>query len=79
MHCSCQENDVLPEAQEKQGDTTNQDSDRLFDLSCSWQLEIPPVWANSSRTVDAAALARNGRSRQHDALDGVALTVRNSH
>jgi hypothetical protein len=27
------------------------------------QLEIPPVWANSSRTVDAAASARNGRSQ----------------
>ena len=44
-----------------------------------WQLEIPPVWANSSRTVDAAASARSGRGQQHVALDGVALTVRNSH
>jgi len=43
------------------------------------QLEIPPVWANSSRTVDAAAWARKGRGQQHVALDGVALTVRNSH
>jgi hypothetical protein len=43
------------------------------------QLEIPPVWANSSRTVDAAVWASNGRGQQHVALDGVALTVRNSH
>jgi len=27
------------------------------------QLEIPPVWANSSRTVDAATSASNGRSQ----------------
>jgi hypothetical protein len=27
------------------------------------QLEIPPVWANSNVTVDAAATARNGRSQ----------------
>ena len=44
-----------------------------------WQLEIPPVGANSSRTVDAAVWASNGRGQQHVALDGVALTVRNSH
>src|SRR5262245_39343433 len=44
-----------------------------------WQLEIPPVWANSSRTVDAAASAIVGRGQPHVALDGAALTVRNSH
>ena len=44
-----------------------------------WQLEIPPVWANSVRTVDAAASASSGRGQQHVALGGVALTVRNSH
>ena len=57
----------------------SQDSARLFDRSCPGQLESPPVWANSSRTVDAAASARKGRGQQHVALDGVALTVRNSH
>ena len=44
-----------------------------------WQLEIPPVWANSFRTVDAVAWASNGRGQQHVALGGVALTARNSH
>ena len=44
-----------------------------------WQLEIPPVWANSREDLDAAVWASNGRGQQHDALDGVALTVRNSH
>src|SRR5262249_55443990 len=43
------------------------------------QLEIPPVGANSVRTVDAAASARKGRSQQHVALGRVALSVRNSH
>jgi hypothetical protein len=36
---------------------------RLFDPSCRWQFEIPPVWANSRLTVDAAASARNGQSQ----------------
>jgi hypothetical protein len=44
-----------------------------------WQLEIPPVWAYSRCDLDAAAGASNGRGQQHDALDGVALTARNSH
>jgi hypothetical protein len=45
----------------------------------SWQLEIPPVWAYSRCDLDAAAWASNGPGQQHDALGGVALTVRNSH
>src|SRR5262245_27786396 len=55
---------------------------RLFDRSCPGvglgQLEIPPVWGNSRRTVEAAAWASNGRGQQHVAVEGVALTVRNS-
>jgi transposase len=43
------------------------------------QLEIPAVGATSSRTVAAAAWASQGRGRQHVAVEGVALTVRNSH
>ena len=61
------------------GDVANQNSARLFDLSCLVQLEIPPVWANSRSDLDAAAWTSHGRGQQHDALDGVALTVRNSH
>src|SRR5262249_60861190 len=44
-----------------------------------WQLEIPPVWANSRCVLDAAARAREGPCQQHDALVGVAWTARNSH
>ena len=29
-----------------------EDSTRLFDLSCLAQLEIPPVWANSNAALD---------------------------
>ena len=54
------------------------DSTRLFDLSCQGQLEIPPAWANSYVTVDAALSTSNDRGRQYDALNGVALSVRNS-
>ncbi len=43
------------------------------------QLEIPPVGANSMRSLDAAAWASNGRGQQHDAVYGVALAARNSH
>ena len=50
---------------------------RLFDPSCL-QLEIPPVWANSNVSLDAAATA-SGLASQHVALDGVAPTARNSH
>src|SRR5215471_7349237 len=39
-----------------------------------WQLEIPPVWANSRCVLDAAARARKGPCQQHDALVGVART-----
>jgi hypothetical protein len=42
------------------------------------QLQIPPGWANSYVTVDAANSTSNDRGRQYDALNGVALTVRNS-
>jgi hypothetical protein len=42
------------------------------------QLKIPPVWANSYETVDAATSISNERGKRHDALDGVALSVRNS-
>src|SRR5262245_13045473 len=38
-----------------------------------WQLAIPPVWANSRRTLDAAVWASSGRGQRHVALDGVAL------
>ena len=37
-----------------------------------WQLEIPPVWANSREDLDAAVWASKGRGQQHDALGGVA-------
>jgi hypothetical protein len=60
-----------------EGDTTKQDSARLFDPSCHGKLEIPPVWVNSNGTVDAGL--RPAEARPHDALNGVALTVRNSH
>jgi hypothetical protein len=43
------------------------------------QLEIPPVGANSVRSLDAAAWASNGRGQQHVAVYGVARTARNSH
>src|ERR1041384_6894393 len=50
---------------------------RLIQPGCSigvalWQLEIPPVRANSWRTVDAAVSASNGGGQQHVALDRVA-------
>src|SRR6266851_6124124 len=54
---------LLSHGTKQRGDRRNQESARLFDLSCPSQLEIPPVWANSSRTVDAAVSARNGRSQ----------------
>ena len=36
---------------EKEEDN-EEDSTRLFDLSCLAQLEIPPVWANSNAALD---------------------------
>jgi hypothetical protein len=50
---------------------------RLFDPSRLVRLEIPPVEVNSSHSVDAAAWAQSQAS-QHDAVNGVATTVRNS-
>src|SRR5262245_354559 len=48
------------------------------ELPCG-NLRSLPFGPTRGRTVDAAASVSNGRGQQHDALDGVALTVRNSH
>jgi hypothetical protein len=50
--------DQLPD-----GDMAKHYSTRLFDLSCQWQLEIPPAWANSYVTVDAALSTSNDRGQ----------------
>jgi hypothetical protein len=50
----------LQSAPNREGGIRNHDSARLFDPSCQRQLEIPPVWANSKKSLDAAALASNG-------------------
>ena len=43
------------------------------------QLEIPPGWANSNVSLDAAAPPEMVAATSHDAVNGVALTGRNSH
>jgi hypothetical protein len=63
VNCIVTKDDVLRNRSKTERRHKDQDSDRLFDLSCPVQLEIPPVWANSSRTVDAATSASDGRSQ----------------
>jgi len=48
-------------------------------IRVAWQLEIPPVRANSNVSLDAAAPPETVVARSHGAVNGVARTVRNSH
>ena len=58
-----------------EGDTTNQDFGSVVRSKLPWQLEIPPVWANSNVSLDAAASARHGggqavrRGDEHDLIE----------
>ncbi len=52
-------------------------SESLAVLDTARRFEIPPVWANSNEPVDADLIASD--PCPHVALNGVALTARNSH
>ena len=63
----------------EEGDVTNQNSARLFDLSCLGNLRSLPFGPTRIRPWMQRLRPAMVEARPHDALNGVALTARNSH